>query len=553
MPTDRRKNEMTIRKNIVTGALAMTGAVGLVACGGGEKGTQDVGTNATVVSRPLYARAGDVPVDGANVYVDQNENGKLDAFEPRAVTDKDGFFSYNHLTGTDYCASNVSSDLAKHCLRAPIGADAAVLIRVTGGYDTVTGRPFEGTLSLRARDLNKDDLRLVTPFTSLVATDSSGTPEKLQTAGILSSSSSLNDDYLASRDPGLAMKAAMVTKIIQMLGDGARTAGNLPSDLQSKTSDAAYYWLGEWVDTQGANFDWEAVSTPDVAKRAMTEITFRVLKPGEPMPEDYKVPDPSAFEGQAETLRAVVQQAVALSNKFDEVDQRLMNAILRAQSVLMERAANNPNDSELSDIQSWVDNQLSQPGGGEDLARLGGEDIDISALIDPSFNFDPASNTISASAVIPSEAAQAFASLVNKMFRINVKEGDRQGAALVFISGANGATSGELDVCVRYKDSRGDFNTGNNANPNGALLVDGSWSLLNNHTLTLNINVAGGVRPLLIKSVGSSGSNLKYRFNFGGDLSEWHGSIPEPFAVGAVPTNDATCQSALIEAFGPVT
>lgn len=111
---------MTIRKNIVTGALAVTGAVGLVGYGG-DKGSQDVGTNAGTESRPLYARVVDGYIAGATVYVDQNENGTLDAFEPRAVTDRDGFFSYNHVTGTDYCASDTPDALKKHCLRAPIG------------------------------------------------------------------------------------------------------------------------------------------------------------------------------------------------------------------------------------------------------------------------------------------------------------------------------------------------------------------------------------------------------------------------------------------------
>lgn len=552
---------MKIQKNIVTGALAMAGVAGLVGCGD-EKGSQDVGTNAPAAmdNRALYARVIDGYIAGANVYVDQNENGKLDAFEPRAVTDKDGFFSYNHVTGTDYCADGVSAELEKHCLRAPIGASGDLLIRVTGGYDTVTGRPFQGTLSLRAKDLKKDDLRLVTPLTSLVAHESETDPEtlgsKLKNAGIISGNDSLMDDYIDNGNTDMAMKMAMVNKIVELLGKGANNAGGISEDLKNHTINVAYTTFGDWAEDLGPNFDFEETFAADKNRTLdmLRETTFRVIHPGEPMPEDFMPPNPDALLEQAQALQSVVQESLKLAEKSVQTDSRLMNALLRTQTLLMERAANNPQDPELSDIQQWVDNQLSQPNGvGEDLARLGDDDIDISALIDPSFNFDPASNSISASAVIPPEAAQVFASLVNTMFRINVNKGDQQGAALVFISGASGASSGKLDVCVRYKDSSGDFDTGNASNPNGALLVNGSWSLINNHTLTLNVEVAGGVRPLLIKSVGAVGSDLKYRFDFGGDFSEWLGSAPEPFTVSAVPTSDATCETALIEAFGPVT
>ncbi len=62
----------------------------------------------------FYARAIDGYLAGASVYVDQNANGKLDAFEPRALTDSEGYFSYNHRTGTNYCADG---GLNQFCLR----------------------------------------------------------------------------------------------------------------------------------------------------------------------------------------------------------------------------------------------------------------------------------------------------------------------------------------------------------------------------------------------------------------------------------------------------
>ncbi len=182
--------------------------------------------------------------------------------------------------------------------------------------------------------------------------------------------------------------------------------------------------------------------------------------------------------------------------------------------------------------------------------NLGGDHIDLSALIDPAFDFDPASNSVSASATIPAEAANAFAALVNTAFGVSVDKAHEQGAALLFISGSAGARSGDLDICVRYRDRDGDFDTGSTTDPNGAMLIGGRWSLLNDHSLTLSVDVVGGVRPLLLKSVGASGGERTYRFDFGGDLSEWSGSAPAGFATGAVPASDAQCRTALIERFG---
>src|SRR5690349_11794236 len=155
------RNTMKIRNKIVAAAVASS-MIGLAACGGGSSGTQDVGTNASPnsgnsnpSSRVFAARAVDGYLAGASVYVDLNANGKLDAFEPRALTDNDGYFSYNHRTQTDYCATG---GLAQHCLSGTVGANEEVVIRVTGGYDTVTQLPFKGVLSLRSSELARDDM-----------------------------------------------------------------------------------------------------------------------------------------------------------------------------------------------------------------------------------------------------------------------------------------------------------------------------------------------------------------------------------------------------------
>lgn len=551
---------MTIQKNILTGALAMAGVVGLAACGGGS-GDQDVGKSSSTPNRILAARAIDGYLAGATVYVDQNENGKLDAFEVRATTDNDGYFSYNQVTKTDYCAASVSANLAKHCLRAPIAANAEVLIRVTGGYDTVTTLPFEGTLSLRSRELDSGDLRLVTPLTSMTANMPS-TQDKLQAligAGIIDNGSGLEDDFFSELNGGAAMRQQLIATIVRSFGEAANAGTNhVFDDLEGDV------WYSGYVAAAAKMFELPSGQTPDFTDYfsspasimdIVRKLSYTYMNPGGTMPTSFVLPNEAAAS-------AIARSTAGLVTLSDELIQRMqsgtltaeeLHAALRVQALVAERTLQNPADPELPDLHDWVRNQLAQGNGlGTDLTGLGADDIDLSTLINPAFDFDPLSNSISASAVIPPAAAQAFASLGNTAIRVEVNGNDQRGAALVFIGGRNGATAGALDVCVRYRDNSGDFNTGNAGNPNGAMLVNGSWSLLNNHTLILNIEVAGGTRALMLKSVGGSGLDQEYRFDFGGDLSKWIGAAPEAFVPGAVPANDAACTTALIEAFGPL-
>lgn len=550
---------MKIRKQLLAAAVASS-MMGLTACGGGDKGTQDVGDNGgQATSRAFYARAVDGYLAGATVYVDQNGNNKLDAFEPRALTDNDGFFSYNHSTGTDYCAAD---GLAQYCLRGNIPANEEVIIRVTGGYDTVTQLPFKGVLSLRSSELGRDDMRVVTPATSMVAdTPESAVQAKLQAliqAGIIAPGGSLNDDPMGQVEITRGQVSALISQVIAEAGrqtypatfedvDGAAWA-------QGYIAIAAKLIAG--VDQDGSATFSSILGSPANIEAITQAAIFSTMNPGQAVPENFALPNSGQLSSLFESAAGVVElnkEMVAALNGAASSEQ--LKAILRVQAVASQRVLANPNDPELSDLAGWIHNQLAQGDGlGSDLTALGGDNIDVSALTASNFDFDPASNSISASVTIPPEVATAFAALANHSFGININERAEQGAALFFVSGDSAASSGDIDVCVRYHGDDEDFDTTSSSDPNGAILVTGHWGLLNDHSLTLSIDVAGGVRSLLLNAVSSSGGvqDLRnYRFDFGGgDLSEWAGSAPAAFATGAVPASDAACKDALIERFG---
>jgi hypothetical protein len=548
---------MRIRKQILAGAVASS-MIGLAACGGG-KGTQDVGSNASgsssgSSSRTFHARAIDGYLAGASVFVDLNENGKLDAFEPRALTDNDGYFSYNHSTGTDYCAAG---GLSQYCLRGAIDANAEVLIRVTGGYDTITHLPFEGMLSLRSSDLKRDDLRLVTPQTSMLADSSQSAQAKfdaLVAAGLLSDS--LDEDQFSEGNAAGMSRAQLAAIISRLTADVIEDAKpqNSFNDVDSKAWAASYIAMAKTMEGRSASFE-EIFASPIVLEDVIRRTLYSVTNPGQTMPEDFQAPNPALRQNLLQLAAELIElNGEMLAGLSGTATSDELKAILRLQMIAAERALQNPQDAQLSNIFEWVRLQLAQANGlGSDLTALGGDDIDLNALISPSFVFDPNSNTISASAKVPAEAATAFASLVNTSFSVSVDKPDEQGDAVLFISGANGARSGDIKVCVRYRGDDGDFDTTSSTDPNGALLVGGHWSLLDDHTLTLGLEVAGGMRSMLLKAVNTNASGLDYRFDFGDDLSQWSGEAPAGFAAGSVPTSDAACKASLIDRFGPLT
>ncbi|GFE91810.1 hypothetical protein [Steroidobacter agaridevorans] len=547
---------MKIRKQILAGAVASS-MIGLAACGGGSKGTQDVGTGPSgdggASSRVFHARAIDGYLAGATVYVDQNANGKLDAFEPRALTDSDGYFSYNHRTGTDYCAAG---GLTQFCLRGGIAADAEVVIRVTGGYDTITQLPFEGMLSLRSSDLDRDDLRLVTPQTSMVADAGSATQAKLDAlikAGILDSTGLNSDPFDNAGQMTRAQAAVIISQVFGTVAElslPAATFEDIESSVWANSYIAMSAQLIEGIDTGSGIFQstfGSAEALEELARRAI----FTAVNPGEIMPGSYQLPNPALIQPLLQNTADIIalnEELLAALNGSATPEE--LAAILRLQRIAAERALQNPNDPELPDLYDWARAQITPGGLGTDLTGLGMSDIDVAKLVDRQFDFDPISNSISASATIPAEAATAFAALVNTAFSVSLDKPDEQGDALLFVTGANGARSGEIKVCVRYRGDDGDFDTTSSSDPNGALLVGGHWSLLDDHTLTLSLNIAGGARSMLLKAVGTNATGLDYRFDFGDDLENWSGLAPAGFSAGSVPTSDATCKASLLERFG---
>jgi hypothetical protein len=116
------------------------------------------------------------------VWVDTDSDGIIDTYEPYAYTDSDGYFTYNPLTNTNYCAT----DGHQYCLETGM-VQGDYLIKVAGGIDLSTGEKFKGVMTINgnlaeakeieqqvvsqgaASDSKPDFLPVISPLTSMVA------------------------------------------------------------------------------------------------------------------------------------------------------------------------------------------------------------------------------------------------------------------------------------------------------------------------------------------------------------------------------------------------
>ena len=96
-------------------------------------------------------------------------------------------------TAKNYCADTSTAEESQYCLKPARQYDNASL-RITGGYDTLTGEPFTGQLSLRLQDVNNN--HIISPLSSLTSGLTASQSSALLTKLGLSTTD-LNSDYTA--------------------------------------------------------------------------------------------------------------------------------------------------------------------------------------------------------------------------------------------------------------------------------------------------------------------------------------------------------------------
>ena len=196
----------------------------LSACGAPS---QDGGSPAT-----LSGLAVDGYVAGATVYLDINGNAVMDVYEPRALTDSEGYFGIA-ADGTNYCNSSSSSDQS-HCLKTGEYSDS--LLRIEGGIDTLTGEPFHGVLT---RSPDATGSQYTTPLTSLLSQMSSPQVTAFLSAENTAAGTSLSQDDLLGNPLALSgTTTANQNHLIRTAWLVHKSAAIIAAELKRRYTDA---------------------------------------------------------------------------------------------------------------------------------------------------------------------------------------------------------------------------------------------------------------------------------------------------------------------------
>ena len=555
---------MKFKRNILS--LAVYSAVlTLMGCG---VTSQDNGTGAAGAG----AVSG-VAVDGyiafSVVYVDTNKNNKLDVWESRALTDGEGYFTYNPNNpdgSKNYCELAETHKNYKHCLKIPAGYEE-VMIRMTQGYDLSTTEPFTGTLSMMVSS-NSSDLATInagTPVTGLMAEMSSDEKTSFLTAEGITSIAELDflnfgtDNVFSTIE---SERLTMLTLAMRIHKIADSIAGYLDSALNTSLgrTDDGIFDVAEGMPTDGSVYVYKAIVERMTSQnKTVTEL----------------LTDANELEGIISSSIANMKEAIEAldsGNNFDFTagtysdpsitqlaadEKRLSDVIAAAFTSPLVAAGSYTNSASATvdytieddakgriravDIMAYlirsnaganaITNAETLAGDATYLANLKSPKVDVAGLKSKFVNV--ASPTDLDATAADYDARQSFTQLFGTTTtgftgsdgqaaneggfagnELNIGEGtDSVGVA--FVGETDDATSGTMSIDASFAD--GEF-----ASEDGsATQLEGTWEQLDEYTMLMNIEVAGVVQPVIIKPTLDDQGNTAYYYDMGGEQQVW--------------------------------
>lgn len=535
----------------------------LTSCGGSD---QDRGSAAVTNTTPSQTAIKGLAIDGhlarAKVYIDSDNNGVRDAWEPFAFTDNEGYFSYNPHSQKNYCADTSSAEESQYCLKPARQYDNATL-RITGGYDTLTGEPFAGQLSLRLKDVNNN--QVISPLSSLI-----GGLSDSQSAALLTklgiSSSDLTTDYTApgsSVNGELLNNAIKLHKVASLLGkkiSAVYTALGDENGLPSDASSHAYEELARALSSYSGSLD-EALTDGELLKNVAKNAEQAVQKRYQD--KELPLPPQSSDAGKFDVIVERLQELTPLINQLlppvKNTRAEDARAGARAIEVLGVKASNEKEkDAAIDHAFSFfrdrsADNQAL-------LTSLGSEQADISQLAEHNFSAEDVKNPEGIKHLGQLDAsAVPFNSVGGKQLHVadmdlgqkpnNLKDIEFE----LYFAGNSDATAGSFTACAKYiKKAKADGSLGK-GNSRGEL-IKGFWSQLDsqnntkNYSLLLTFEFLGAKYQAIMKSVGSrtiDGTTYQaLRFDNNDDYRIWY-SAKGLETQTTLPASSSECQSRL--------
>jgi methyl-accepting chemotaxis protein len=490
----------------------------------------DAGTN--LPSSAVTGVVADAYLAGATVYLDANDNGKRDAWEAAALTDKNGMFSKgldDQGNEIDYCAAEQDSLQRRHCLETTATGDAT--LRAYGGFDIFTGEPFLGEMAAGV-SLSGGAVpnQVVSPLTSIIANSELSDDETSNLLTLLGmQEGDQNKDFLGTVsnafDADLTNTAITLHKIVQLFAnefDDHFDAFGDKAGFPQSSSSLIYKALAEEVATGRSQ---DAAMFSDVLESVNKEIQSL-----------YRAAD-SSFPGNASDS-GLVDDALAIMDVIDNAIPSNTASLDAARTgmVGVELVVAKMND-DASDLQEVID-QISGTDPEFYQGLQNALDIDFSALLSTDFG-----SVTDFSSMAIGAGGDTFGALDRKYLLANYDEDDGiSGKALFLFNGDDTGSAGTLELCIAYNDGGDD---GEIYNTEGTLLDVATWFAIDDRRLVMNI--AGAYDLTLISRGEVAGENL-YSMGYGGKTASWtsaSGLGDFGTFTSDIPTDDASCQSLL--------
>lgn len=511
---------------------SLAAAISLAGC---SSDNPDSGSNTSTTS--LSGIAVDGYLAGATVYIDFNNNGRKNAGEPTAITDKDGYFT-TAKNGTEYCASDASTLEKIHCLKAG-GLETGSVVRTFGGYDIFTGEPFTGSLSARIT-VGTDGVvasQMVSPLTSMLVDipDANDQQDILDVFGL--STSDLEADFLdiAGYDANAVNSAIKLHKIVTILAKAFTDAYDEFGDERSfpETPNAILYKaLGENI---AANNLLNSTTLGDAFDDAQTSIlALYTADEDVSFPGNVSSGVRSTAISDALDIIGLVDDAIPSGTLFADAKSRVIGVETVVKKILDGDADTDDAITEAGNTGSGLYTAIDSALSGGDVDFIALTEVDYSA---PTPDYDDV-------AVV---GGDSFAELANKQLYVNLSDDGKSGSAFFFFNSEQNATGGELNVCIEYDDGKGgepEFEE------TDGVLLKGTWLSLDDSRLILNL---AGSLTVSLTDKGTASNNLnRYSLSYGGDTLTWTSSDGlldelQDSEIATQPTNDATCETLLNE------
>ncbi len=473
---------------------------------------QDAGTGEQ--GAPVKGLMVDGYVAQALVFGDTNENNLLDSWEPWALTDGDGFYGTNTVSGDDYCALPEDADKAVHCLRMPVGRDD-VLVRMVGGYDVVTAQPFYGTLSMRVTKTQASSGVVATPISSLVAHLSDADQASMAANEGVTDVANLLRDFMDFSDPAndaenlvLQALALRIHKAVDFIAHGVEaryTAGgfndnaDMPKDATSLVYEAFAGEYSSWLvgNPAGtvagfmtvANMN-TVVTAADTSAQALATVAGATAG---------GVVTANLGTSAAAFSTFVSDMVTANTGTFADNKARA-DARQRAVEVVTHLLRDPTLDSAAAAVTQGIV-LATQAGEAQYMTDIANQAVDVPFIVADL----KANGAATTNAIASASYRGALPAVVTGGGTLSLaKDQSTDNAAITF------NTDGTMSVDLASSDG-GTLDTAGSTLP-------GTYEVINDSTIVMNVEVAGVIQPVLLQTQPGGG----YTFDFAGSEATWN-------------------------------